>query len=101
MFGWLSSLLGKKTDPAAGAATGAAAEPAQSASFWDNLNPFKSKKPQPEVISAAAQNNNPPATGANLADDSAQPTTAAPPPPGQVGGRKTRHRRRSPRRHRK
>jgi len=107
--GWLFGLFGSKPDAAPAVdATAAAAdtEPAQSASFWDNFNPFKSKKPQPEVISAAAQNTNPP-------PPPPPPAAAAgiPPPVGAVvnvpssvseqgGGRKTRHRR-SPRRHRK
>ena len=94
--GFLGWLFGSKPDDA---------EPAQSASIWDKLNPFKSKKPQPEVISAAAQNTNPPPAGP---PPPAAPVGAAPvgaavqsPLPDQGGGRKTRHRRRSPRRHHK
>ena len=79
--------------------------PAQSASLWDKLNPFKPKKLESDVTPAAAQNNNPPATGAatGAATADAAPVDAAPgsPPPEMNGGRKTRHRRRSPRRHRK
>ena len=103
--GFFASLFGfgKSQEPAAPPPVA----PAQSASFWDNLNPFKPKKLESDVTPAAAQNNNPPATGA--ADPPPQPQSANPaatgpnsPPTSEMsGGRKTRHRRRSPRRHRK
>ncbi len=101
--GWsLSSLwpFGSKTDdgteavPAVPAAP--AAEAAQSSSFWNKINPFKSKEPETKVGSAAVQNPPPPHMNPGPTNAPALPT------PPLTGGRKTRHRRRrSPRHHRK
>ena len=98
LFGWFRP----KTDTDAGAKP-VAVNPTDSAAddkqglFSGFLNIFKSKKPEPKVTSAADENTGspPPLT---------QPPPPTQPPPGtssMVGGRKTRHRRRSPRRHRK
>ena len=86
--------------PAGEAPPAPAPAPAPAASFWDKLNPFKSKNPELEVVSTAAETTgSPPKLPAQIpaaANDSAAT--------GMVGGRKksrkTRHRR-SPRRHRK
>jgi hypothetical protein len=91
------------SEPAGAAPAGEAPPaPAPAASFWDKFNPFKSKNPEPEVVSNAAETTgSPPKLPAQIpaaANDSAAT--------GMVGGRKksrkTRHRRRrSPRHHRK
>ena len=88
LFGLFDS---NPADPAAQQATPVAAQPAtpvaaNSTPWWEKFIPFKS----------SSNNNN------NNKDTSVGPSTPAPHPEGaQGGGRKTRHRRRSARRHHK
>ena len=92
---------GKNPEPTAepAAAVDATAQPSQPAKKSSWFSSFFGDNSKPAV----AQNTNPPATAAAPvgAVAVANPAAVQSPASSMVGGRKTRHRRRSPRRHRK